>query len=932
MRVHRATGGTLFLAILAWAQPPSRVTPRASELDRAIAIFKTESANLGLRQSDVGSTQPDVRPAKGKTLRWHGRFFENFRNNFLDAVPHEVRQRGGVQGLLRRNQFGLNLTGPVVIPKLYNGDRKTFFTFTFEGVREKIGRSYLRTIPTIAERQGDWRSSVDASGVTLPIYDPASTARNPAFKVQQPVSEENLEYLRSPFAGNRIPDARLDASARRAANHYPVPNSTAGPFFRNNLFVFAPEINSANGTIARLDHSVNDKNRLAFNLTNSTGLDGAAPIIATAANPGAVVVDRRSRRASLDHVLTASSHNVNTLSFAASTSQFAYLSEAGQSDQPFALYRVSPYLALGRAYPATRSARNTFVLTEGFSSRRGKHRLAISGQLIKEQVNIFAPQYPSGYFQFSAGLSSLPGIVNTGHAFASFLLGSADYAERSIVGSPSYFRKSRLPVTMTDQWEILKGLTLTISAGLNSSGPRTEKYDRQSTVSPLVLNPVNQRPGALVVAGKNGQGRAFQPYLCKLEPSASVAWNVGGDTKTVARVSYGRSYSAIPVYTAQWGTQAYNGVVNWISPNNQLQPAVTLAQGLGVTSRTFPDLRPESANNTIADLVEPTGRQPTYQSAGLSVERSMARQTILTVGAGHANGRNLLLSNSGSNPNAIPLSALAARDQLNNEAYRRELRPYPQYQRFDVYSAWPEGRYRRDAAYVRFEKRSSSGLSLSAYYEFSKQMDNYSGPYGVQDYYHRENEWSLTSSNTPHRLSLNYVYELPFGPNRLYFTAGDWRRFVFEGWSLSGVTTVTSGEPLAIRPQFNNTGGVVDALNVNVVNGVDPHVSNQGPERWFNPEAFAQPDDFTTGNASRTHSSLRMPGNQNHDLSVNKRFSITTERSIELTAVGLNFVNLANWTDPDTMIGPPSAPNVNAGRIIGSRGGRVIQLGFRYSF
>ena len=80
------------------------------------------------------------------------------------------------------------------------------------------------------------------------------------------------------------------------------------------------------------------------------------------------------------------------------------------------------------------------------------------------------------------------------------------------------------------------------------------------------------------------------------------------------------------------------------------------------------------------------------------------------------------------------------------------------------------------------------------------------------------------------------------------------------------------------------------------------------------------------------HSRLRMPGNQNHDLSVNKRFSITTERSIELTAVGLNFVNLANWTDPDTMIGPPSAPNVNAGRIIGSRGGRVIQLGFRYSF
>ena len=139
MRVCRVAGGILFVAIMAWAQSPSRVAPKVSELDRAIAIFKAESANLGLRQSEEGSMRSDVRPTKSKTLRWHGRFFENFRNNFLDAVPHEVRQRGGSQGLLRRNQFGLNLTGPVVIPKFYNGDRKTFFTFTFEGVREKIG-------------------------------------------------------------------------------------------------------------------------------------------------------------------------------------------------------------------------------------------------------------------------------------------------------------------------------------------------------------------------------------------------------------------------------------------------------------------------------------------------------------------------------------------------------------------------------------------------------------------------------------------------------------------------------------------------------------------------------------------------------------------------------------------------------------------------
>jgi len=100
----------------------------------------------------------------------------------------------------------------------------------------------------------------------------------------------------------------------------------------------------------------------------------------------------------------------------------------------------------------------------------------------------------------------------------------------------------------------------------------------------------------------------------------------------------------------------------------------------------------------------------------------------------------------------------------------------------------------------------------------------------------------------------------------MFLAVSDWRRYLVEGWSLSGVTTWASGEPVALRPQFNNTGGVVDGLNVSVVPGVDPHVSDPGPNLWFNPAAFTQPADFTTGDASRTNPALRMPGNQNHDV------------------------------------------------------------------
>ena len=70
------------------------------------------------------------------------------------------------------------------------------------------------------------------------------------------------------------------------------------------------------------------------------------------------------------------------------------------------------------------------------------------------------------------------------------------------------------------------------------------------------------------------------------------------------------------------------------------------------------------------------------------------------------------------------------------------------------------------------------GLSLSAYYEFSKQMDDYSGPYGIQDFFNRQNDWSLTSYNQPQRLQLSYSYELPLGANKPFLTYSDWRRYV----------------------------------------------------------------------------------------------------------------------------------------------------------
>jgi hypothetical protein len=921
------------------AQTPRRAqTPKPpADLERAAEEFKLITGELGLRQETASGKNQRARTRP----EWHGRIFENFRNDLLDAVPHEVVQRGGSRSLLRRNQFGFNLGGPVVIPKIYDGTGATFFNISYEGMRERIGRSLLRTVAIAPERSGDFSQTVDNAGNRLAVYDPLSSRRNPDFDPLLPVSTRNLEHARDPFPSNTIPAARLDPVAVRATAFYPLPNAGAGPFFRNNYFVFSPETNHADGMIFKLDHSA-APHRFTANASFTNGLALAPRYFNTIADPGASDRKFHARRGAIDWTYTRNASTVNTLLFEARSDR-SENSRAGEEDArgaiglrgplsgAFPVFRMEAYLGMGRASPVAVSSHNYYSVIEGLSFRAGKHRTRLSSQFRRSQVNAYSSRYPSGHFVFGPSLTSLPGIVNTGHSFASFLLGWSEAAEVTKIDHPSYWRGSYASVAVRDTYEQSSSLNFTIALTLEASFPRKEKYDRYSTVDLTARNPEGGAAGALVFANRDGQGRAFQPVIARPEFSFGFAWNPRGDARSVVRSSYALSFSSIPIYAAQWGTQGFAGAPAFISPNIQLDPAVTLRDGIPPLPRPLPDLRPEAANHTVADLVDRSGTAPMYQSASVSLERELPSQIIASLSLGHSRGRRMFTGNAAANPNAIPLSNLVFRDALNSEDFRRRLRPYPQYQRFDVYSSWPGANYKRNAAVLRIEKRSASGLTLNAAYQFSKQMDDYSGPYGVQDFYDRKSEWSLTSSNDPHRLSLSFAYELPIGSNKALLAFDDWRRRLVDGWSISGITSIQSGEPLALRPQFNNTGGLIDALRVNVVPGVDPS-PDRTPEHWFNPAAFEHPPGFTPGNGPRTHPQLLTPGNQNHDLSVTKRIALSNESSIEVTATGFNFTNTGNWTDPDTVIGPASAPNVNAGRIIGSRGGRVIQLGMRFSF
>lgn len=929
------TGLWLLLATSAFAWQTTAKPP----LDRAVDEFKTITKEMGLR-----GDSPAPKSSSGSILtRWHGRVYENFRNDKLDATPHEVVQRGGSRNLLRRNQFGFNVGGPLLIPHVYDGSRRTFVNISYEGVRERIGRSYLRTVAIDPERTGDFSQTVDAAGHTLPIFDPLTTSPNPAFDESSPVTTSNLQYLRSQFPNNTIPTSRLDPVAMKALSYYPRANANAGPFFRNNYFVFSPEANQASGMIFKVDHTVAERHRLTFNGSFTSGTALASRYFDTIADSSSNDRTYSARRGTIDWTFTKSASTIHTLTFDAQSDltvsgregeqqALELIGLKGPLRDAFPIFGLGDYMPMGRFNPVTRSSHNYYYLTDGLSMRAGKHRLRFSGQLRRYQVNAYQPRNPAGNFDFSAGITSLPGITNTGLGFASYLLGYSSGGGATVAEHPSYWRGSYFRFGLADTYEYSKNLTMSASFAMGLSTPRHEKYNRFGIVDLSAINPANGLPGALVFANRDGNGNSLQQGLWRPELSVSMAWNPGGNSRSIVRSAYALSYGGIPIYTTQWASQGYVAQPAYISPNTQLTPAVVLRDGAPALARPLPDLRPDAANFTVADLVDRTGTLPIYQSASMSYERTLPAQTIVSISLAHSRGQRMFIGSSAVNLNAIPLEYLSERDLLNNEAYRRTIRPYPQYQRFNVSNSWPSANYKRNAAALHLEKRSAAGLVVNSTYEFSKQLDDYSGPYGVQDFYNFKNEWSLTSSNNPHRLSLSFSYELPIGAKKPLFAFEDWRRYLTDGWTVSGITSMQSGLPLALHPQFNNTGGVIDALRVDLVPGVDPHVSNPGPNQWFNPAAFAQPGDFTAGNGFRTHPNLRGPGAQNHDLSVSKRFAITTERAIELMATGFNWTNTGNWADPDTTIGPASAPNVNAGRSIESRGGRVIQLGLRLSF
>jgi hypothetical protein len=238
---------------------------------------------------------------------------------------------------------------------------------------------------------------------------------------------------------------------------------------------------------------------------------------------------------------------------------------------------------------------------------------------------------------------------------------------------------------------------------------------------------------------------------------------------------------------------------------------------------------------------------------------------------------------------------------------------------------------------LKLEKRDSNGLQFQGNYTWSKFIDDVTSRGGLGagpsfiNYYDRGADRGLSTNHLAHRFIWSSVWEVPVGKDRMVGINNSVLNQIIGGWSLGYIAEFRTGTPYAVREQTNRTNSFSDGNRPNVVG--NPVISGDRStaekiSQWFNTAAFAQPADFTFGNAGAT--SGFTPGSIAMDISILKNFQIAEGHVLQFRAEMLNFPNHANFGTPNTNRG-----NANFGTITTLAPGnqaRITQFGLRYSF
>jgi len=468
---------------------------------------------------------------KSGTNQIHGTAYEYLRNTVLNAGNFFDNANGISRAPFVQNQFGFNAGGPVYIPHLYDGRNKTFFFASYEGFRQRVGQTFLESVPTLAERGGDFTNYLDSSGKVIPIYDPTTTTAN-----------ANGTYSRQQIscngALNVICPQNFNPTSLAMLKEFPLPNTAGSPFTAINNFATNASLGGDNDEFTtKIDQNVSDKQHLFGRYTRWTNLNLPIDPFGTGVCQDRCTEAFTTNNAEIDDVYDFSPTTV--MDIRVSFDRMAYdrtpssaglnLSQFGPGfgavqNQVFQANLPLPVLSgpLGNVF-STQGAGSVIIARDdtariagSLTKISGRHTLQFGGEFRQDTHNYAQTNDPVGLFNFSNSFTSSDPINQIGgSSLASFLLG---YGTGGGPSTPAMVASQQLYPALyaQDQFKATSKLTLNLGVRWEQNGPYSERFNRISVLEPNTPIALAQPPCVNLPAGTAaalGQSQICLPAL-----------------------------------------------------------------------------------------------------------------------------------------------------------------------------------------------------------------------------------------------------------------------------------------------------------------------------------------------------------------------------------------------------------------------------------
>jgi len=901
---------------------------------------------------------------KGGGNDFHGTLYEFHRNRIFDANNFFQNRAGAAKPAHVQNQFGVNFSGPIVMPRFgegsgpstYNLKNKAFFFFNYEGTRVRKGVSRLGNVPLPNEIRGDFSPAAGtANRVTYAqIFDRVGDCR-----AKFPAAFN----ANGSFLNNQIPAGCLDPLALKVLGILPAANVVpgTGPLNVSNFLRSPGIVDDTDSYTGRVDWQANSSNSLFVRYTFSDRFryvpgifGGIADGTGSSAN-GRLFMQGQSAAIGWTRTISPRVLNEFRMGWGRNNSHatqdpfglntLAEFGFKGVQDSPVysgGLPGININSRGGTPVEGGQSgfdrigspdflpksqATNQFQWTDTVNASFGAHQLKIGVDVRGPMRNIYL-DVPGlrGSFTFDGNRTSNPsppsGAPVTGIGLADFLLGYPQQAQLTNLAVVDA-RLKMFSGFFQDDWKVTPKFTMNLGIRYDFATWPYEGLDRLTNFDPttgLKFTPANSRFGkSLVRPDKNN----FAPRLglvYQLTP------------ETVIRAGYGRFYMLFERAGSEDQLALnlpylVNNVVTAANANSTANN-IRLQTGFNLS------LDPNLVNATTVRLraVNPEAVDPSIDQWNFGVQRQLPGNMVATLDYVGTKGTHLsTLKNlnqpafnaNGTSTGVIPfpnLGPIEFRDNGGNSNYH--------------------------GGELTLEKRFSRGLSFRGAYTYSKSIDESqehlaAGGTGsfTQNAYNRRERRGPSDFDVRHRLALSYIYELPFGEGHSHLTNGP-LSYVLGGWRLSGTGGFRTGRPFTLRAGNNDGtlagprgGGLVSAFADCRRDGTLSN-SERTIDRWFDPTAYATPA-VTVGTTSTPRlgncgrNTLRGPGLTNFDMALARSFKFFGEgRNLEIRWEMFNMLNTPQFALPERNINSSSV-----GRITALAGDpRLMQFAAKFSF